>query len=1054
MRITQIRIDRFGVWSGLEVDRLTAPIVVFYGENEAGKTTLMQFVRTVLYGFSPSRRERYVPPRSARPGGSMTIDVAGPSIALMVHQPPRCAQRRRIARRGRRRRAATSAAQSGPAARWRRRIASTTTPRSLACGEIQRAWPRSATSAAADLLYELTLGIDRVSLSDVVHHLQKSRDAPVRVRWRDGEHPGRLLELAQKRDQIRGDIAALGGSTAEYLATVKRHDDLNHQAESLEAEEAEHDRRLRVLAAAAQLEPRWNHRHELDRRRKALNPVPQLPDDAVARLAELKTRRDTRRRRLERVTDRRRELMAEIERLKINEALCRQSSRLEALAEQQHWIAALDAQAKQLQAELDAAHPKHAADHGHATGHGHAAPTHGHAHGHTAAGHAHAKHPAPAPALSDAPVLPAKPLSPQMAEQLRSHAKIVSRAHKQYHKSRGALAAKKESAGHVHKKLKADLGDHADGSLTDALEKAGDLVSQLRRRVQIEERLDSLGRNQADLEAQVEESGDQPPLSVSHVFGLGLIFALGFAMAVGTFFLPSGTKGANHPMMVIIGLGLMGASSAVKILLGRFAGGQAADCQSQLGADRTGNRIGSRGAATSSTRSCRGGGPLTVRLQAAEKELARLEDLVPLDAERQSHGQTLRSVRQQHKTTKAEFQKARERWQQLLRQAGFPAELTPKQLRAALEHGQRLDTERRHLDDRQRQLADCRRQHDLLSGRILDLAADARLDVDETDPLPLLKEMLRRLEDERLRMNTRDQSRGHLTKVRRVRRKLHRQATTAAKRVNDLIASAGAKDEEDLHRRAAIVAEARHLEEQRGQLHDDITTALSACESPAEVGGHLDAGADLRRLADETSAAKHALRGKLGQVWEERGAVAQQLKAMTAHRGLAEKRIELATVNQQLREAVQRWQVLSACSLALESVRAVYERDRQPEVLRRRRRTIWPRLTGGRYQRIWTTLGGRMLSVDDTDGHPIAVDVLSCGTREQIFLSLRLALVTAYARRGIRLPVVMDDVLVNFDTTRAQAAVSVLAEFARAGHQLLVFTCHEHLAWNCFTTPT
>jgi hypothetical protein len=87
-----------------------------------------------------------------------------------------------------------------------------------------------------------------------------------------------------------------------------------------------------------------------------------------------------------------------------------------------------------------------------------------------------------------------------------------------------------------------------------------------------------------------------------------------------------------------------------------------------------------------------------------------------------------------------------------------------------------------------------------------------------------------------------------------------------------------------------------------------------------------------------------------------------------------------------------------------------------------------------------------MLSVDDADGKPIPVDVLSCGTREQIFLSLRLALVSAYARRGIRLPVVMDDVLVNFDNTRAKAAVGVLAEFARAGHQLLVFTCHEHLA--------
>ncbi len=39
----------------------------------------------------------------------------------------------------------------------------------------------------------------------------------------------------------------------------------------------------------------------------------------------------------------------------------------------------------------------------------------------------------------------------------------------------------------------------------------------------------------------------------------------------------------------------------------------------------------------------------------------------------------------------------------------------------------------------------------------------------------------------------------------------------------------------------------------------------------------------------------------------------------------------------------------------------------------------------------------------------------------------------------------LDDVLVNFDTRRAEAAVAVLRDFAAAGHQVLVFTCHEHM---------
>ena len=44
------------------------------------------------------------------------------------------------------------------------------------------------------------------------------------------------------------------------------------------------------------------------------------------------------------------------------------------------------------------------------------------------------------------------------------------------------------------------------------------------------------------------------------------------------------------------------------------------------------------------------------------------------------------------------------------------------------------------------------------------------------------------------------------------------------------------------------------------------------------------------------------------------------------------------------------------------------------------------------------------------------------------------------------MPLVLDDVLVNFDAERSARAAGVLREFAAAGHQLLVLTCHDHIA--------
>ena len=74
MRIAEVHIDGFGTWKDLSLNDVSEGVTVVYGPNEAGKTTLMQFVRTVLYGFSPSRRQRYLPPvNGGRPGGSLAV---------------------------------------------------------------------------------------------------------------------------------------------------------------------------------------------------------------------------------------------------------------------------------------------------------------------------------------------------------------------------------------------------------------------------------------------------------------------------------------------------------------------------------------------------------------------------------------------------------------------------------------------------------------------------------------------------------------------------------------------------------------------------------------------------------------------------------------------------------------------------------------------------------------------------------------------------------------------------------------------------------------------
>jgi hypothetical protein len=141
---------------------------------------------------------------------------------------------------------------------------------------------------------------------------------------------------------------------------------------------------------------------------------------------------------------------------------------------------------------------------------------------------------------------------------------------------------------------------------------------------------------------------------------------------------------------------------------------------------------------------------------------------------------------------------------------------------------------------------------------------------------------------------------------------------------------------------------------------------------------------------------------------------------------------------------VHRWRLLAVTSLMLEAIRQIYETERQPETLAEAS-TYLVRLTEGRYRRVWTPLSEDILRIDTAGGESLPLDVLSQGTREAVFLSLRLALAAAYARRGALLPLVLDDVLVNLDVKRAKMAAEVLRDFATSGHQMLLFTCHHHI---------
>jgi len=78
------------------------------------------------------------------------------------------------------------------------------------------------------------------------------------------------------------------------------------------------------------------------------------------------------------------------------------------------------------------------------------------------------------------------------------------------------------------------------------------------------------------------------------------------------------------------------------------------------------------------------------------------------------------------------------------------------------------------------------------------------------------------------------------------------------------------------------------------------------------------------------------------------------------------------------------------------------------------------------------------------NGDTLGVEGLSEGTRDQLYLALRLASLERHVGANEPLPLIVDDLLVNFDDRRAAATLRLLGELSKRT-QVLFFTHHSRL---------
>jgi len=124
-----------------------------------------------------------------------------------------------------------------------------------------------------------------------------------------------------------------------------------------------------------------------------------------------------------------------------------------------------------------------------------------------------------------------------------------------------------------------------------------------------------------------------------------------------------------------------------------------------------------------------------------------------------------------------------------------------------------------------------------------------------------------------------------------------------------------------------------------------------------------------------------------------------------------------------------------------------FREDHQPDVVRRASSYL-ATITDHRYDRIMVGDSGEFYVRRSCDGGnvaTVAAESLSTGAIQQLYLAIRLAIVSHLDHDRERLPVFIDEVLVNWDAARRGRGFQLLRELSQT-RQVFVMTCHERWA--------
>lgn len=255
--------------------------------------------------------------------------------------------------------------------------------------------------------------------------------------------------------------------------------------------------------------------------------------------------------------------------------------------------------------------------------------------------------------------------------------------------------------------------------------------------------------------------------------------------------------------------------------------------------------------------------------------------------------------------------------------------------------------------------------------------------------------------------------------------------------MNQLLQEAGVKTEEDFYELGGRAEKQKQLKNRLDDLNKQLDLSLLTHQEIEAFLPIRDSDARIRELQHEQA----SLNSRLNQIQEDAASLKYEIQRLEEGGLYSELLHQYKQEQFELAEAAKDWAVYAIAQDILARTVETYKNVHLPRMLVAAEEFL-SFLTDGHYHKILLHPSGPGFLIVREDEMVFEANELSQATTEQVYVAIRLALATTIYEND-RFPIIIDDSFVNFDSKRTAKVIELLKGLKH--NQIIFFTCHEHL---------